>query len=106
MYSPEMLVVQPADTVATVEGHALRCALVSDVRGAGVSEQGMLSRDRREPGRPCLFRWITGNSSRVQAERRVMTCRESERPMVPLKVGNRCSPGPTGGTGSPEEEAR
>lgn len=103
--SPEMLMLRPADTFATVEGHVLHGVTASGARGAGVLEQGTSSRDRREPGRPCwiCFRAI---ASREPNERLAKSNRESEWSEVPRKVGNRASSGPTGGKGPPEEEDR
>lgn len=103
--SPEMLLLRSADTVATVEGQAGFSAEASCSRGAGVHERGMSSRDRREPGRPCRFRGRRKRAA-MPNERLVMVGRESEWSMVPVRLGNRDSSGPSGGTGPPEEEAR
>lgn len=105
MVSPEMLVLRSADTVATVEGHAGRSAEVSCARGAGVLERGMSPKDRREPGRPCRFR-LRRKRAAIPSERLVMAGRESEWSMVPVRLGNRDSSGPSGGTGPPEKEVR
>lgn len=87
------------------EGHALLGAMASGARGdRGRMEQGMPSRDRREPRRPCRLR---ERGSRPQARERPATVgRESERLVVPRKAGNRVSSGPAGGKVPPEQEDR
>lgn len=100
-----MLLERPADTVATVEGQVLHGVRASGAGGAGVLEQGMSSRDRREPGRPCWLR-ARAVAGREPNERPAKSIRGSEWPEVPERLGNRDSSGPNGGKGPPEEENR
>jgi hypothetical protein len=91
-----MLLMRTADTVATVEGHVLQSVKASCAGGAGVLEQGMSSRDRREPGRPCWFR-EEAVAVRESSERSAKSIRESEWLVVPEKLGNRARRDPAEG---------
>lgn len=76
--------------------------MASRVQGAGVYEQGMSSRDRREPGRSFEFR--IGRYPALRTKGAGDDSKEVGVVHMTFEVGEPISQGPNGGKGPPEEE--